>query len=138
MPAKDLFHDTVKYALEKDGWNITDDPLFIQVGIISYHIDLGAECLMAAEKNGEKIAVEIKSFLGKSTVSEFHAALGQYIEYRFALEEKHPGRILFLAVPVDIYETFFTLQFIQKVVQGCQIFLLIYDEEQEVIVAWKK
>lgn len=27
--AKDLFHDVVKRALEKDGWEITDDPLEI-------------------------------------------------------------------------------------------------------------
>ncbi len=26
MPAKDLFHDSVRNALEKDGWTITADP----------------------------------------------------------------------------------------------------------------
>ena len=138
MPAKDIFHDVVKNALIKDGWEITHDPLYIRIGGVEYHIDLGAERIIAAEKNGEEIAVEIKSFLGVSTISEFHTALGQYMEYRLALEDEHPGRILYLAVPVDIYETFFALQFIQRVVQCYQLRLLVYDEEDEVIVTWKK
>jgi hypothetical protein len=32
MPAKDIYHDTVKKALEKDGWTITHDPLIIRWG----------------------------------------------------------------------------------------------------------
>jgi hypothetical protein len=30
--AKDLFHDAVRNALIKDGWQITDDPFFLKVG----------------------------------------------------------------------------------------------------------
>jgi hypothetical protein len=30
MPAKDIYHDTVKNALIKEGWTITPDQLFIQ------------------------------------------------------------------------------------------------------------
>jgi hypothetical protein len=29
MSAKDKFHDIVRLALEKDGWNITNDPLYM-------------------------------------------------------------------------------------------------------------
>jgi len=32
MAAKDLYHDTVKTALEKDGWIITHDPFYIRLG----------------------------------------------------------------------------------------------------------
>ena len=32
MPAKDIFHDVVRLALEKDGWTITDDPLTLAIG----------------------------------------------------------------------------------------------------------
>jgi hypothetical protein len=35
-----------------------------------------------------------------------------------------------------VYETFFSLQFIQKTVQRSQIKLIIYDPKQEVIVQW--
>lgn len=45
------------------------------------YIDLGAESIAAAEREGQKIAIEIKSFLGASSISEFHTALGQYFNY---------------------------------------------------------
>lgn len=55
MTRKDIFHDAVRHALEKDGWTITHDPLTLQVGGVDMYIDLGAERLIAAEKDGEKI-----------------------------------------------------------------------------------
>jgi len=66
MPAKDIFHNTVKNALQKEGWTITHDPLSIRFGKVELYVDLGAEKLIAAQKNGEQIAVEIKSFLADS------------------------------------------------------------------------
>ncbi len=84
MPEKDIFHDIVKNALIKEKWKITDDPLFIQYGGIDFYVDLGAEKIIAAEKEGQKIAVEIKSFVGTSIISEFHNALGQFMNYRLA------------------------------------------------------
>jgi hypothetical protein len=88
MAARDVFHKAVKQALIADGWTITDDPLVIQIGSIDLYIDLGAEKLIAAEKADTRIAVEVKSFLGASVVSEFHTALGQFLNYRFALQQK--------------------------------------------------
>ncbi len=61
MPAKDIYHDTVKNALIKDGWTITDDPYRLSIGKRKMYVDLGAEKLIAAEKDSRKIAVEIKS-----------------------------------------------------------------------------
>lgn len=81
MPAKDIFHNAVKLALEKDGWLITDDPIYLDYGGVELYIDLGAEKLIAAEKEGQKIAVEVKSFISGSAISEFHKALGQFINY---------------------------------------------------------
>ena len=138
MPAKDIFHNEVKHALEKDGWTITHDSLHIRTGGVEYHVDLGAERLLVAEKQGEKIAVEVKSFVGASTISEFHTALGQYLEYRLALKRTHSGRTLYLAIPIDIYETFFQLPFIQELIDEYQLKLLIYSAKHEVIVTWKK
>ena len=43
MSAKDIFHETVKLALIKDGWTITSDPLTIRSDSIKLEIDLGAE-----------------------------------------------------------------------------------------------
>ena len=137
MSAKDIFHSAVRKGLEREGWLITDDPLRIEVGDIEMYIDLGAEQLLAAEKDAQKIAVEIKSFVGKSSISEFHTAIGQCFNYRVALEEKEPERQLYLAVPLDTYSSFFELRFIQTVIERLPISLIIYDPIEEVIVKWK-
>jgi XisH protein len=63
MSRKDTFHDIVRRALEKDGWTITHDPLYIDLTDVEVQIDLGAERLIAAERNNQTIAVEIKSFI---------------------------------------------------------------------------
>lgn len=76
MPARDLYHETVKTALVKDGWVITDDPLQLKIGTRNAAIDLGAEKLIAAERNSTKIAVEIKSFIGASFMSDLEKAWG--------------------------------------------------------------
>lgn len=86
MAAKDRFHEAVRVALQKEQWTITDDPLKLEVGGAKFEIDLGAEQLLAAERSGEKIAVEIKTFLGDSPITDYHAALGQFLNYRLALE----------------------------------------------------
>lgn len=138
MSAKDLFHNAVKTALQKEGWLITHDPMLIRLGGIEMQIDLGAEKIIAADKDEQKIAVEVKSFLGTSAISEFHTALGQFLNYRLALEEQDPERILYLAVPEDTYYTFFTLQFIQGAIKRYQLKLIIYDPQREVIVRWEK
>jgi len=135
MPSKDLFHNTVKKALINEGWTITADPLPIRVGGVEMYIDLGAEKIIAAEKADQKIAIEIKSFSSPSSIYDFHLAVGQFMNYRLALEEE-PERILYLAVPVETYETFFTLKFIQTAISRYQLNLIVYDTEKEVIVKW--
>lgn len=136
MPARDIFHYAVKHGLEKDGWLITNDPLYLDYGGVEIFIDLGAEKLIAAERNGEQIAVEIKSFVGSSTISEFHTALGQFINYRTALSQKEPHRQLYLAVPRITYDTFFKLELVQLVAKAQNLKLLIYNPEMEVIEQW--
>ncbi len=105
--AKDLFHDAVRRGLEKERWTVTDDPLELELEEITVKIDLGAERLIAAERGEEKIAVEIKSFIGTSAISDFHTALGQFLNYRIMLEVNEPDRLLYLAVPRETYQTFF-------------------------------
>jgi XisH protein len=108
--ARDLFHGIVRVALKKDAWIITDEPLSISYGGVDIQIDLGVEKLLAAEKDTKKIAVEIKNFASASKISEFHMALGQFINYRTVLRSKDPERILYLAVPLVIYNDFFGLR----------------------------
>ncbi len=56
MPAKDIFHDTVKTALEKDGWVIIRENLRVQIqdSDLAMFIDLTAQQLISAEKKGKK------------------------------------------------------------------------------------
>ena len=134
--ARDTFHNAVRRALEKERWQITDDPLKLEYKGARLEIDLGAERLLAAERGEEHIAVEIKSFSGKSALHEFHTALGQYINYRRALKALAPNRKLYLAVPEDTFETFFQLPFTQEALEVDQIFVIVYDPDAEVIVLW--
>jgi hypothetical protein len=136
MAAHDTFHDVVKQALIKDGWTITDDPLYLQYGGVDFSIDFGAEKLIAAEKQGQRIAVEVKSFLVDSTTYEFHKVVGQFIDYRIMLQHVQPERLLYVAVPSDIYHSFFQTPFIQLVLTQIQMKLLVYDIQQEVIEEW--
>ncbi|CAN1208782.1 Fatty-acid oxidation protein subunit alpha [Tumidithrix helvetica PCC 7403] len=136
MAAKDRFHAAVRIALEKEQWNVTDDPLRLEIGGTKLEIDLGTEQLLAAERGKEKIAVEIKTFLSDSPLTDYHAALGQFLNYRLALEIVDPTRILYLAVPLSTYEAFFKREFAQISLERYQIKLIVYDPIQEVIVQW--
>jgi hypothetical protein len=138
MAAKDLFHDVVRQALLKEQWTITADPLTIKIEGVTFKIDLAAERVFAAERDGHKIAVEIKSFLNPSVISDFHAALGQFLNYRLALQMSEPDRILYLALPVDTYESFFHEVFVQEAVRVYQLKLMIYDPIQEAILRWNE
>ena len=136
MSAKDRFHQAVKTALIKEKWTITHDPLSLDFDNARIQIDLGAERLIAAERNLEKIAVEVKSFLAASPIYEFHLAIGQCFSYRIALREQQPERKLYLAVPIFIYQEFFRRPFAQQTIQEAQINLLVYEPIEEVILQW--
>jgi XisH protein len=135
--ARDAFYQQVKNALIKDGWRITGDPLTISISeSIKVQIDLAADNAIAAERDNNKIAVEIKSFISGSDISEFHTALGQYLNYRKALEINEPDRVVYLAVPNETYKDFFQLPFVQSMVQDYQVKLIVYNTTKEEIIQW--
>ena len=137
MAAKDRYHQIVRKALEKEEWTITHDPYPLQAGGYDLEIDLGAEKVIAAERQGQKIAVEIKSFLGPSKISEFYGALGQFITYRAALKIQDSERQLYLAVPSHLYEKFFSNLFIQDLIEQNQVDLMTYSLKKEEIDRWQ-
>jgi hypothetical protein len=137
MSARDIFHNAVKTALEHDGWTITHDPLSLEFGLGSLYVDLGAERVIAAERKNEKIAVEVKSFLSGSAVSEFHTALGQYLNYRLLMREQYPEYKLYLAIPLSTYDAFFQLPFVQATIQQHQLRLAVYEPEAKEIIKWQ-
>lgn len=61
MARRDIFHNAVRIALEKEGWTVTDDPLRIDWGGATIKIDLGAERLLAAERGNEKLRLRSRA-----------------------------------------------------------------------------
>lgn len=109
MPRLDLIHNAVKTALVNDGWKITHDPFTMRRGRVKLQADLAAEKMLAAEKNGEKIVVEIKSFMSKSQLRELEQAIGQYSLYREYLKILKAPYKIFLAVSEDAYQSLMRL-----------------------------
>lgn len=95
---KILFTMLSKQHLYKDGWTITHAPFYLELDEKHGFVDLAAEQPIAAQKEEEKIAVEIKSFVGKSVMNDLEKAIGQYYVYSAILEETEPDRILYLAI----------------------------------------
>ena len=122
----------MKRALEKEQWLITDAPLRLDVGGTKFEIDLGTEQLLATERGTEKIAIDIKTFLSDSPLTDYYAALGQFLSYRPALEISDPT--LIFSRTVGAYETLFKREFTQLSIERYQIKQIIYDPRQKVIV----
>ncbi len=136
MPAKDLFHDAVRVALANDGWTITDDPLTLRWGRKDLFVDLGAEKLLTAEKAGRKIAVEIKSFLGRSDVEDLRNALGQYVLYQEVLEEIEPDREIYLATHRFAFEDVFQEALGELLLSKKKLQLIVVDVSKKEILRW--
>jgi hypothetical protein len=121
--------------LIKEGWIITHEQYtFYTVPQLS--TDLGAERLIAAEKKQEKIAVEIKSFLAESQVSELEKAVGQYGLYRRFLQAQEPARKLHLAVPFHAFENIFTKEVGQIAIEEFDLKLIVFSISSEKPLLW--
>ena len=138
MAAKDIYHESCVRALEKDGWTITHDPLTIPVGGTNLLIDVGAERVITAEREGERIAVEIKSFVSLSAVQDLKEATGQFFLYELALHEStlHADRVLYLAVRKTIFDTVFQTGVGSLAMRSNRLRLLVFDADTEEITQW--
>lgn len=137
MPARNIYHDVVVRALIADGWTITDDPLRISFGNRDFYVDLGAErTTIGAEKGEQRIAVEVQSFLNPSPVRDLQEAVGQYGIYRAVLAENRSDRLLYLAVPLRVYEGLLSERFGQLIVRQLDLRVLVFDPQKESIVQW--
>lgn len=77
MPAKDVYHTTVKQALLKDGWQILKEDYALEYGGDNLYADIAAEKSLVAQRLNQKILVEVKSFLGRSFINDLELAVGQ-------------------------------------------------------------
>jgi hypothetical protein len=137
MPNRDRHHNIVIAALTADGWTVTHDPLYLGYGRRDLWADLGAEKQpIAAEKEGEKIAVEIKGFLSQSPVDDLQDAVGQYNMYRDVLTAQQSDRVLYLAVPKTAWEGIFSEELGQLMIERQQLRVIVFDEKTERIIKW--
>lgn len=136
MAAKDTIHDAVKNALIKDGWIITDDPYTVEYKEVTLYADLGAERPIAAERGGQKIVVEVKSFVGRSPMQDFKNAIGQYVTYLGFLEVVEPERKLYLAISEKVHHDLFSLEAIQLIMQRFAVSVIVVNLSGEEIVTW--
>jgi hypothetical protein len=122
--------------LIKDGWTITHDPLTLSLGFKDVYVDLGAERPIAAEKDGVKIAVEIKSFRSQSDMRDFENAIGQYVFYRSALTRIEPDRKIYPAISEIAYRNTFFEPIVIPTLEDLKPSLLVFSIEDEEIVEW--
>lgn len=136
MPKKDIYHDTVKHALIKDGWTITHDPFTLSLGKTDVFADLGAEQLLCADKGLRQIIVEIKSFIGRSGINDLEQAIGQYVLYLRIARKINLNRFLYLAITEKTYEKIFQSEVGQLFLEDNFVRLIVFDDETEVITQW--
>lgn len=138
MSAKDIYHEACVRALVQDGWTITHDPLTVAVEGTNLLVDVGAERVVTAEREGKRIAVEVKSFVGLSPVQDLKEAAGQFMVYDLALRqsEADADRVLYLAVRTAIYDTVFQAGVGKLLMQSRAVRLIVFDEDTEEIREW--
>jgi hypothetical protein len=130
LPARDLYHGNVRNALTKDGWRIVNDPLWLRWRSTNLYADL------RAERDGESIAVEIKSFVGRSDVADLEQAIGQFLVYRAVLSRRYPDIVLWMAVSTHAYKEIFRSGLGRLIRIEYQVKVVIIDLNNEEIVAW--
>jgi len=146
MPQRDALHNLVKQALIKSGWEITDDPYIINIGKRSLYVDIGAleasshgqreGQILGAQREGRRIAIEVKEFRGPSAITDLERAIGQYVLYRLLLNKLDPEREIYLAVTNRIYKRIFSEPIGQVVINDLPLHLLVINLENVEVQQW--
>ncbi|MEM1327243.1 MAG: element excision factor XisH family protein [Bacteroidota bacterium] len=130
MAARDKLRDLVKATLIKQDWTIAEN-----LARIEQEVNLGFKPennqLIAAEKDGQKIGVQVESFLTSSTLQEMYGVVGRHSMYSLALKHHEPDRKLRIAVPKPIHDSFFQLPFIRDFVKRQEMDLMDYSVENQ-------
>lgn len=100
------------------------------------YVDLGATKLIAAQNKEQKIAVEVKSFLGASEINALENAIGQYIVYRDVIAEIEPERVLYLAITEVAFDGIFSELIGQLLIKNNHLNLIVFNSLEEVITQW--
>jgi hypothetical protein len=136
VPARDFIHETVKEAIIKDGWEITNDPYVISYGERFLFVDLGASGFIGVRQGNKHIAIEIKQFRGQSQVADLEQAIGQYTLYRLLLNQVDPERDLYLAISEATYSDIFTEPIGKLAKSQLPLKLIIVDLDKKEVSQW--
>lgn len=142
MPQRDTIHYSVRDALIKDGWQITDDPYVISYGERFLFVDLGAsgsETLsqfIGAQRQNKQIAVEIKEFRTRSAVESLEQAIGQYMLYQLLLAQVDPEREIYLAISDIVYDEIFSEPIGKLVISELPMRLVVVDLQKTEVKQW--
>jgi XisH protein len=110
--------------------------------VISYgdrflFIDLGAVSrFIGAERDGQRLAIEIKGLRGRSAIAELEQAIGQYVLYQLLLRVVDPERTIYLAISIQTYEEIFQEPIGQLVIQDLPLNLLVVDTRLNEVNQW--
>lgn len=135
--AKDIIHDAVVNALDKDGWTIIKEHFRIECGEVEVYADLLTQRKSTAiGDNLPRVIMGIKTFGACSFVKELEQALGQYSFYLNMLEFAGLDYELYLAISKHVHEDYFLRPVTSQIVKRHQIKLLIVDIDEEEVVQW--
>ena len=56
--------------------------------------------------------------------------------YLFALKKIEEDRVLYLAIPREFYENFFSDPFFEELCEFYEVKIVVYDEEKSIIKKW--
>ena len=94
--------------------------------------------VVLAEKDGDRILVEIKSFGGRSFMKDLQNAVGQYTIYRNILALSALEYELFLAIHESVYDAAFQQKAMSQIVELNQLKLLVVNVDTQEVVKWIK
>ena len=135
MPNKDRYHDVVIHALQKSGWTIVAEQIYISVGetaetVRRLYIDI------QVQRDDTVLAlIEVKA-LDVSPVHELMELLGQYLVYREGLDYVGDTTPLYVAVTDKGHEMIIQHPLGQRTLAKNPVPLIIYNVEREEITQW--
>lgn len=133
MPAKDAYHNAVVNALIRGEWTIVQQQFYFRLGKRLLVPDI-----LAWRDDVQYVFLEVKGFDNtQSQVTQLHNAIGQYLNYRAALEVIQIDIPIYLAVPVAAYEGILSEPLGEIILQRYEIKLMVIDVEKEEIVLWQ-
>jgi hypothetical protein len=136
MPTRDLYHDVVRDALRKDGWRITHTALQLKAQAESSAGDLWEGPWLIADKDERKVAVAVRSFVGRSHLADIIQTWAQLGLSRPRLHAMDSDRVVYLAVRQATYSACFAGTEGERVLAKEHMQLLVFDPRAEVIVQW--